>query len=80
MAPHSTNGSSMPENDPPVYEESTFNRQSEPLKLSDALEQFEYFEVVPCIGREYKNVDLSEWLKAPNSDDLLRDLAITSRP
>ncbi len=51
----------------------------EPLKLSGALEQFKYFETTPVIGREFVDVDLAEWLRAPNSDELLRDLAITSK-
>lgn len=50
----------------------------EPLKLSGALDQFEHFDVTPVIGREYVNVNLAEFLRAPNSDDLIRDLAITS--
>ncbi|KAK4147378.1 uncharacterized protein C8A04DRAFT_24620 [Dichotomopilus funicola] len=49
----------------------------EPLKLSGALDKFEHFDVTPVIGREYANVDLAELLSAPNSDELLRDLAIT---
>ncbi|GAP89585.1 putative alpha-ketoglutarate-dependent sulfonate dioxygenase protein [Rosellinia necatrix] len=49
----------------------------EPLKLSGALEQFKYFDSTPVIGREFVDVDLAEWLRAPNSDELLRDLAIT---
>ncbi|KAJ8112162.1 hypothetical protein ONZ43_g5453 [Nemania bipapillata] len=49
----------------------------EPLKLSGALEQFKYFDNTPVIGREYVDVDLAEWLRAPNSDELIRDLAIT---
>ncbi|KAI0885449.1 TauD-domain-containing protein [Annulohypoxylon maeteangense] len=49
----------------------------EPLKLSGALDQFKHFDVTPVIGREYVDVDLAEWLRAPNSDELLRDLAIT---
>jgi hypothetical protein len=48
------------------------------LKLSGALDKFEQFDVTPVIGREFVNVDLAEWLRAPNSDELLRDLAITS--
>lgn len=52
----------------------------EPLKLSGALDHFEHFDVTPIIGREYPTVDLKELLRAPNSDELLRDLAITSRP
>ncbi|KAI1091305.1 TauD-domain-containing protein [Rostrohypoxylon terebratum] len=49
----------------------------EPLKLSGALDQFKQFDVTPIIGREYVDVDLAEWLRAPNSDELLCDLAIT---
>ncbi|KAG7005246.1 hypothetical protein G7Y79_00021g051130 [Physcia stellaris] len=48
-----------------------------PLELKGVLDQFKSFDVTPIIGREYSNVDLSEWLRAPNSDELLRDLAIT---
>ncbi|KAK4244319.1 hypothetical protein C7999DRAFT_44001 [Corynascus novoguineensis] len=49
----------------------------EPLKLGGALDHLEHFDVTPVIGREYVNVDLVELLRAPNSDELLRDLAIT---
>lgn len=52
----------------------------EPLKLSGALDQFNSFDVTPVIGREFSGVDLVKWLRAPNSDELLRDLAITSAP
>ena len=50
----------------------------EPLKLNGALDQFESFDVTPIIGREFVDVNLKEWLEAPNSDELIRDLAITS--
>lgn len=50
----------------------------EPLKLSGALDQFKAFDVTPVIGREFIDVDLAEWLRAPNSDELIRDLGITS--
>ncbi|KAI2777394.1 TauD-domain-containing protein [Daldinia loculata] len=49
----------------------------EPLKLSGALDQFKQFDVTPVIGKEFIDVDLAEWLRAPNSDELIRDLAIT---
>ncbi|KAK0629262.1 hypothetical protein B0T17DRAFT_589129 [Bombardia bombarda] len=49
----------------------------EPLKLSGALDHFESFDVTPVIGREFPKVDVVELLSAPNSDELLRDLAIT---
>ena len=50
-----------------------------PLKLKGALDQFKSFDVTPIIGREFEDADLAEWLRAPNSDELLRDLAITSQ-
>lgn len=50
----------------------------EPVKPTGALDQYESFDVTPVIGREYKNVDLVEWLRAPNSNELLRELAYTS--
>lgn len=55
-----------------------YTNHKEPLKLSGALEVFDSFDVTPVIGREYSNVDLVKLLRAPNSDELLRDLAITS--
>ena len=53
--------------------------QKEPLKLSGALDSFDSFDVTPVIGREFPTANLKEWLQAPNSDELLRDLAITSK-
>ena len=50
-----------------------------PLKLSGAIESWKNFDVTPVIGREYADVDLAAVLKAENSDELLRDLAITSK-
>ena len=50
-----------------------------PLKSSGALDAFESFDVTPVIGREYTNANLKDFLCAPNSDALLRDLAITSQ-
>ncbi|KAH8879001.1 taurine catabolism dioxygenase [Thozetella sp. PMI_491] len=50
---------------------------TEPLKLSGALDSFESFDVTPIIGKEFPKARLVEWLDAPNSDELLRDLAIT---
>ncbi|EXJ81275.1 hypothetical protein A1O3_07565 [Capronia epimyces CBS 606.96] len=54
-----------------------YKSHREPLKLSGALDRFRQFDVTPVIGREFVDVDLAEWLRAPNSDELLRDLAIT---
>ncbi|POS79317.1 TfdA family Taurine catabolism dioxygenase TauD [Diaporthe helianthi] len=48
-----------------------------PLKLSGALDPFESFDPTPLTGREFPTANVVEWLKAPNSDELIRDLAIT---
>jgi hypothetical protein len=48
-----------------------------PLQLKGVLDKFQSFDVTPVIGREFKDVNLAEWLRAPNSDELIRDLAIT---
>ena len=50
-----------------------------PLKQSGALERFTYKETTPVIGREFLNVNIvDDLLNAPNADELIRDLAITS--
>ena len=65
---------------PAVQVPATETQHKEPLKLSGALDHFESFDVTPTIGREFVGVNLAKWLKAPNSDELIRDLAITSKP
>jgi hypothetical protein len=50
-----------------------------PLELKGALDSYQSFDVTPVIGREFVDVNLKEWLRASNSDDLIRDLAITSK-
>ncbi|PPJ59572.1 hypothetical protein CBER1_11701 [Cercospora berteroae] len=49
----------------------------QPLVDSGSLESYRFFDVNPNIGREFPHAKLTEWLRAPNSDQLLRDLAIT---
>lgn len=51
----------------------------EPLKLAGVLDKYKSFEVTPVIGKEFVDAQLSEWLAAENSDELIRDLAITSK-
>jgi hypothetical protein len=54
------------------------NLMREPLKLKGLLDKYKSFEVTPAIGKEFPDANIVEWMKAPNSDELLRDLAITS--
>lgn len=49
-----------------------------PVKATGVLDKFEAFDVTPIIGREFPSANLVDWLNAPNSDELLRDLAVTS--
>jgi hypothetical protein len=51
----------------------------EPINSNGSLDAFESFDVTPVIGREFPNANLKDFLRAPNSDDLLRELALTSR-
>ena len=50
-----------------------------PLQGSGSLDRFKSFDVTPCIGTEFEDVDLSEWITGSDSDTLLRDLAILSK-
>lgn len=49
------------------------------LKNSGVLDEYESFDVTPAIGREYPHADLVSWLQAPNSDELIKELALTSK-
>jgi hypothetical protein len=49
------------------------------VESSGALDQYEHIEVTPVIGREYPHVNLVSLLKAPNSEDFLRELALISK-
>ena len=62
-----------------VGSEEQHPQHREPLQLRGVLDGEAHFEVTPIIGREYPSARLKEWLTASNSDDLLRDLAITGR-
>jgi hypothetical protein len=50
-----------------------------PLKLKGVLKPLKQFMVTPTVGTEFPEANLVEMLNAPNSDELLRDLAITSK-
>ena len=52
-----------------------------PLVLGHALDGFQKSNLTPVIGTEFaRGVQVAQWLKAPNADELIRDLAITSEP
>lgn len=53
--------------------------QRKPLKPTGVLDQFKQKDLTAVIGTEFLDVNLVDWLNAPNSDELLRDLAIKGR-
>lgn len=63
----------------PTPEPVAKTQSRQPLKLSGALDAYESFDVTPVIGREFPTAKLVEWLDSPDSDALIRDLAITSK-
>ncbi|KAL1847176.1 hypothetical protein Plec18170_008740 [Paecilomyces lecythidis] len=53
-------------------------RYPTPLKASGSLDKFPFEETTPVIGREFPSVNIvDDILNAPDSDKLVRDLAIT---
>ena len=54
-----------------------FPRFKGPLELSGVLDEYESLEITPVLGREYPKAKIVDLMNAPNSDELLRDLAIT---
>ena len=54
-------------------------QHQKPLQPSGALAKFKYEDTTPEIGREFLNVNIvDDLLNAPNADEVIRDLAITS--
>jgi hypothetical protein len=52
---------------------------AESLHLTGVLENFDYEDVTPIIGREFPTLNVvDDLINAQNSDELLRELAITS--
>jgi hypothetical protein len=49
------------------------------FELSGCLDTYKSFKVTPVIGTEFPNANVAEWMRAENSDELIRDLAITSK-
>lgn len=56
-----------------------FITHKEPPRYRGTLDQFTRFDTTPNTGTEFPDANLAEWLHAPNSDDLIRDLAITGK-
>lgn len=51
----------------------------EPFKLTGALDHLKHRDLTPCIGREYPEANIVDILEAPNADELILELAVTSK-
>jgi hypothetical protein len=49
------------------------------LRRTGVLDGYTQKLTTPAIGTEFPDADLREMLNAPNSDELIRDLAITGK-
>ncbi|KAK5704336.1 hypothetical protein LTR97_003354 [Elasticomyces elasticus] len=62
---------------PSVAKNTNGHSTRELLKLSGALDKFEYEDVTPVIGREYPKINIvNDLLNADDADELMRDMAI----
>jgi hypothetical protein len=50
-----------------------------PMKSNGSLDGYTYNDLTPCIGREFPTANLVDIMNAPNADELLAELALTSR-
>lgn len=49
-----------------------------PLQRNGSLDDYNYVDLTPVIGREFPTANLVDMMNAPNSDELLTELALTS--
>jgi hypothetical protein len=54
-------------------------RISRPLEYSGSLGRYQHQDLTPVIGREYEGLQVAEILQSPDRDQLIQDLAATSR-
>jgi hypothetical protein len=55
------------------------SRLSSPLQDSGALNGFSHSDLTPVIGREYTGLQITDILKSENSDQILKDFAVTGK-
>jgi len=61
-----------------VQPEALPSKFPKPLKATGSLDKYESIDITPVVGTEYPTIKLVDLIKAPNADELLRDLAIKS--
>lgn len=48
-----------------------------PLQSNGSLDEYNYHDLTPCIGRDFRTANLVDMMNAPNADELLTELAYT---
>lgn len=56
------------------------NTLKEPMKSNGSLDDYEKIQLAPIIGTEFTKANLVDMMNAPNSGELLAELAYTSIP
>jgi hypothetical protein len=77
MAPSAAEIQTQPQTGLPIYP-GKFTTAKPWLKSTGVLDRFESFDVTPVIGKEFPQVQILDWLNSSNSDELLKELALTS--
>lgn len=76
MAPSATNGSTNGHAErPPV----SVNTLKEPMTSNGSLNDYEQIQLAPILGTEFPKANLVDMMNAPNSDEMLAELAYTSK-
>lgn len=50
-----------------------------PLQPNGSLDSYNFKDLTPGIGREFPTANLVDMMSAPNADELLQELALTSK-
>lgn len=72
------NGNGVAHGDMKIPNGHTSPKVKLPLEANGALDSYHYNDLTPCIGREFPTANLVEMMSAPNSNELLQELALTS--
>ncbi len=54
-------------------------RITQPITYSGSLDSFKQIDSTPTVGREIPDLQIKKLLSSPDSDTLIRDLAITGK-
>ena len=53
-------------------------RRTRPVTYTGLLDAWNSYDSTPAIGREFSNLQVVDLLRASNSDEVIKDLAVTS--